>query len=198
MVTGECKQIKRRRKRSTCLLEDRDAVTIDKESIQFEENKVEFDVADRRNAKERTHMKISLGNVDLALPNLIKEHITKSRTVGATKAYARINKVLAVHGLIFSVLGAIDFFSKGDHVHGAITLSQSVHTLGGLTGINKVVTKVGKHVFSEVAEGLAKDLGLKRVFERFSTKVEKFMEKGVKRLLGDIPGVGLAFEIYIS
>ena len=111
LVNGECKQIKRRRKRSTCLLEDRDAVTVDKESIKFEENKVEFDVVDRRNAKEQTHMKISLGNVGLALPKLIKEHITKSRTVGATKAYARFNKGLAVHGLIFSVFEVSNVFS---------------------------------------------------------------------------------------
>ena len=65
-----------------------------------------------------------------------------------------------------------------------------------MTGINEVVTKVGKHVFSEAAKGLARGLGLERGQERFSTKVEKFMERGVGKLLGDIPGVGLAFDIY--
>ena len=188
LVARECTGTNRRKKRASCSLEDRDAVTVDEESIQFDDNSVEFDVVDRRNAKERTHMKISLENVDLALPKLIEEHVTKSRTAGATKAYAKINKGLAVHGLIFSVLGAIDFFTKGDDVRGAITLSQSVHTLGGLTGINEVVTKIGKHVFSEAAKVLARGLGLERGLERFSTKVEK--------LLGDIPGVGLAFDIY--
>ena len=65
-----------------------------------------------------------------------------------------------------------------------------------MTGINEVVTKVSKHVFSEAAKGLARGLGLERGLERFSTKVEKFMERGVGKLLGDIPGVGLAFDIY--
>ena len=153
-------------------------------------------MVDRRNAKERTHMMISLENVELAMPKLIKEYITKSRTTGATEAYAKINKGLAVHGLIYSILGAIDFFTKGDDVRGNITLSQSVHTLGGLTGINEVVTKVGKHVLSEAAKGLARSLGLERGLERFSTNVERYMEKGVGKLLGDIPGVGLAFDIY--
>ena len=102
---------------------------------------------------------------------------------------------MAVHGLIFSVLGAIDFFTKGDDVRGTITLSQSVHTLGGLTGINEVVRKVGKHVFSEAAKILARGLGLERGLERFSSKVEKFMEKGVGKLLGDVPGVGLTFDM---
>ena len=146
LVARECTGTKRRKKRAACSLEDRDAVAVDEESIQFEENSVEFDVVDRRNAKERTNMKISLENVDLALPKLTKEYLTKSRTAGATEAYAKINKGLAVHGLIFSVLGAMDFFTKGDDVRGTITLSQSVHTLGGLIGINEVVTKVGKHV----------------------------------------------------
>ena len=196
LVAGECTGTRRRKKRAACSLEDRDAVIVDEKSVKFKDNNVEFDVVDRRNAKERTHMMISLENVELAMPKLIKEYITKSRTTGATEAYAKINKGLAVHGLIYSILGAIDFFTKGDDVRGNITLSQSVHTLGGLTGINEVVTKVGKHVLSEAAKGFARSLGLERGLERFSTNVERYMEKGVGKLLGDIPGVGLAFDIY--
>ena len=43
---------------------------------------------------------------------------------------------------------------------------------------------------------MARSLGLERGLERFSTNVERYMEKGVGKLLGDIPGVGLAFDIY--
>ena len=190
LVAGECTGT-RRKKRAACSLEDRDAVTVDEESIKFKDNNVEFDVVDRRNAKERTHLRVSLANVEL-----VKEHINKSRTAGATEVYAKVNKGLAVHGLVFSVLGAIDFFAKGGDVRGSITLPQSVHTLEGLTGNNEVVTKVGKHVFSEAAKGLARGLGLERGLERLSTKVEKFKEKGIGKLLGDTSGVGLAFDIY--
>ena len=43
---------------------------------------------------------------------------------------------------------------------------------------------------------MVRDLGLERGLERFSTKVEKFMAKRVGRLLGDVPGVELACDIY--
>ena len=38
LVAGECTGTKRRRKRAACSLEDRDAVTVDEESINFEDN----------------------------------------------------------------------------------------------------------------------------------------------------------------
>ena len=141
-------------------------------------------------------MKVLLESLELATPKLIKELAAKSRKAGATKVYNKINRGLAVHGLIFSVLGAANYFSKGDNVRGGITVSQSVHTLGGITGINEIVSKIGKHVLKEAAKSLATSLNLERGLARFSTKVKKFMEKGVGKLLGDIPDVGLVFDIY--
>ena len=186
----------RRRKRAVCSLEDRDSVPVDEESIKIKDKYVEFDVVDRRNAKEKRHMKVLLESLELATPKLIKELAAKSRKAGATKVYNKISRGLAVHGLIFSVLGAAIYFSKGDNVRGGITVSQSVHTLGGITGINEIVSKIGKHVLKEAAKSLATSLNLERGLARFSTKVKKFMEKGVGKLLGDIPDVGLVFDIY--
>ncbi|CAB3988828.1 iron-regulated -like [Paramuricea clavata] len=186
----------RRIKRASCSLEDKNSVTVDEDSIKITDRNVEFDVVDRRKAKERKHMTLSLEDLDLATPKLIQEHITKSRTPGATKAYAKINKGLAVHGLIFSVLGAADYFSNGDNIRGGFSLSQSVHTLGGLTSFNEIVSKVGKRILINAAKGVAKGLNLEKGLERFSNKVENFMEKGVGKMLGDIPGVGLVFDVY--
>ena len=152
----------RRRKRAVCSLEDRDSVPVDEESIKIKDKYVEFDVVDRRNAKEKRHMKVLLESLELATPKLIKELAAKSRKAGATKVYNKINRGLAVHGLIFSVLGAANYFSKGDNVRGGITVSQSVHTLGGITGINEIVSKIGKHVLKEAAKSLATSLNLEK------------------------------------
>jgi Ca2+-binding RTX toxin-like protein len=186
----------RRVKRASCSLEDRNAVTVDEDSIKITDQKVEFDIVDRRKAEERKHMTLSLEDLDLATPKLIQEHIVKSRTPGATRAYAKINKGLAIHGLIFSVLGAADYFSNGENIRGGFSLSQSVHTLGGLTGFNEIVSKVGKRILINAAKGVAKGLNLEKGLARFSNKVEKFMEKGAGKMLGDIPGVGLVFDVY--
>ncbi|CAB4039521.1 Hypothetical predicted protein [Paramuricea clavata] len=191
-----CRQKRPREKRASCALEDRVRVTVDEESIKITDSYVEFDLVSRRDAKKRSHRKISLESIDLATPKLIKEYMSKSHFAGAPEAYAKINKGLAVHGLIFSFLGAMNYFSKGDNVRGTFTLSQSVHTLGDLTGINEVATKVGRHLLRRAAKNVAKGLNLEKGLERFSTKVERYMEKGVGKLLGAIPVVGLAFDVY--
>ena len=75
-------------------------------------------------------------------------------------------------------------------------MAQSAHTLAGLTGLNEIVSKVGKRVISSAAKGLAKGLNLEKGLERFSTKVERFAERGIGEMLGAVPVVGIAFDIY--
>ncbi|XP_078357676.1 uncharacterized protein LOC144642570 [Oculina patagonica] len=196
-VAKYCAGTSRRRKRFACSLNDKEeSVTVDEGSIKVTEDTVDFDVVDRRNAKEREHIQLRLNSQELATPKLIEDHLSKSKRAGASEAYSKVNKGLAVHGLIFSVLGAVNYFQEGDDLRGAISVAQSAHTLGGLTGLNEIVSKVGKRVLSSAAKGLAKGLNLEKGLERLSTKVERFAERGVGELLGDIPVVGLAFDIY--
>lgn len=151
---------------------------------------------DRRDAKEREHVQLEISPEELATPKLIEDKLSKSKRSGATEAYSKVNKGLAVHGLIFSVPGAVNYFQEGDNLRGAISVAQSAHTLGGLTGLNEIVSKVGKRVISSATKGLAKGLNLEKGLERLSTNVEWFAERGIGELLGDIPVVGLAFDIY--
>ena len=195
-VARICTDKRRRKRRSVCKLTDKDSVYVDEESIEVTDNMVELDVVDRRDSELRDHVEFPLSSDELATPKLIKEHIEKSRRAGASRTYAKINKGLAVHGLIFSVLGAADYFNKGDYVRGSISLTQAAHTFGGLTGLNEIVSKLGKHVLSSAARSLARGLSFEEGLGRFSRKVERFMEKGAGKLLGDIPGVGLAFDVY--
>ncbi|KAK3752215.1 hypothetical protein QZH41_002754 [Actinostola sp. cb2023] len=192
-----CAKLKRRKKRALCSLEEiSDKRKVDEKSIRVTDSNIELDVVDRRDAKKRTHVEIPVTADDLATPKRIKETAQKAQRAGVSEKYAKVNKGLAVHGMIFSALGALDYFSRGDNVRGGIAVSQSLHTLGGLTGINEIAAKAGKKLLRYTALKVAKGLQMEEGLERFSGKVEKFMEKGVGKLMGDIPGVGLAFDIY--
>lgn len=194
IVEEEC--TRRRRKRNACLLKNRNSATIDEKSIKITEDRVEFDVVDRRDAKQRQHVQLKISPEELATPKLIKDNLSNSRRAGKSETYAKINKGLAVHGLIFSVLAAGRYFEEGENFRGAMTVAQSAHTLAGITGVNEIASKVGQRVLSSAAKGLAKGLNLEKGLERLSTKVERFAERGVGQLLGAVPGVGLAFDIY--
>ena len=187
---------RRRRKRNACSLNNRNSATIDEKSIKITEDRVEFDVVDRRDAKQRQHVQLKISPEELATPKLIKDNLSNSRRAGKSETYAKINKGLAVHGLIFSVLAAGRYFEEGENFRGAMTVAQSAHTLAGITGVNEIASKVGQRVLSSAAKGLAKGLNLEKGLERLSTKVERFAERGVGQLLGAVPGVGLAFDIY--
>ena len=195
-VAKHCTGTRRRRKRFSCSLNEKDSVIVDEESIKITEDQVEFDIVDRRNAKDREHVRLQISSGELAFPKLIVDLVTNSRRAGPNEAYSKVNKGLAVHGLIFSVLGAVNYFQEGDNLRAAISMAQSAHTLGGLTGINEIVNKVGKRVLSSATKGLAKGLNLEKGLEKLSSKMERFAERGVGELLGDIPVVGLAFDIY--
>ena len=195
-VARYCTGTRRRRKRAACSLNDKESFTVDEASIKVTDEAVEFDVVDQRSAKDRQHVRLAIRPDELATPKMIEDHIENSKRVGASKHYVKINKGLAVHGLLFSILGAANYFSKGDNVRGSLSLAQSIHTLGGLTGVNRIVSKVGKQVVSNAVKGVAKSLKLEQGLARFSSKIERFAEKSAGRLLGAIPGVGLAFDIY--
>ena len=195
-VAKHCTGTRRRRKRFSCSLNEKDSVIVDEESIKITEDQVEFDIVDRRNAKDREHVRLQISSGELAIPKLIVDLVTNSRRAGPNEASSKVSKGLAVHGLIFSVLGAVNYFQEGDNLRAAISMAQSAHTLGGLTGINEIVNKVGKRVLSSATKGLAKGLNLEKGLEKLSSKMERFAERGVGELLGDIPVVGLAFDIY--
>ena len=186
---------RRRRKRNACSLNNRNSA-IDEESIKITEDRVEFDVVDSRDAKQRQHVQLQISPEELATPKLIKDNLSNSRRAGMSETYAKINRGLAVHGLIFSVLAAGRYFEEGENFRGAMTVAQSAHTLAGITGLNEIASKVGQRVLSSAAKGLAKGLNLEKGLEKLSTKVERFAERGVGQLLGAVPGVGLAFDIY--
>ena len=187
---------RRRRKRYVCSLKNRNSATVDEKSIKITEDGVEFEVVDPRDANQREHVHLQISPDELATPKLIKDNLSNSRRAGMSETYAKINRGLAVHGLIFSVLAAGRYFEEGENFRGAMTVAQSAHTLGGITGLNEIASKVGQRVLKSAAKGIAKGLNLEKGLERLSTKVERFAERGVGQLLGAVPGVGLAFDIY--
>lgn len=192
-----CMSSKKRKKRAACSLEElNDEIIVDEKSIKVSEKKVELDVVDGRVANKRMHLVLDITADELATPKTIKERMSNSERIGSSKNYAEVNKGLAVHGMVFSALGALNHFSKGDDVRGGFALSQSLHTLGALTGVNDIAAKVGKNLLRYSAFKLAEGLKMEEGLTRFSEKVDRFMEKGVGKLMGDIPGVGLVFDIY--
>lgn len=192
-----CTGTSKRRRRDLCSLEQIDKnMIVDEKSIKVEDDKVSVEIVDRRDATKRKRLDIPISPDELATTKLVKQRIEESRRSDVSQKYAKINRGLAIHGMVFSAIGAINYFERGDNVRGGIAVTQSLHSLGGLTGFNKIASSAAKQALRHSAIKIAKGLKMEKGLARFSSKVEKFMEKGVGRLMGDLPGVGLAFDIY--
>ena len=187
----------RRNKRAICDLEQLDEeILVDESSIRIKKKDVFVDIVDRRDATKRRRLSIPLSTDELAIRKRIKENLSQSKRVGTSEKYAKMKKGLAIHGMIFSALGAVDYFSHGDNVRGGIEVSQSLYSLGGVTGMNKLAKELTKKMLHKGALMFAKSFKMEKGLDEFSRNVEKYMKKGVGKLMGDIPGVGLVFDIY--
>lgn len=63
-------------------------------------------------------------------------------------------------------------------------------------GVNEIVVKFGKKLLWYSVFKIVKGFKMEEGLVWFFSKVDRFMEKGVGKLMGDILGVGLVFDIY--
>ena len=195
LIQESCK--KRRAKRNVCSLEDiNDRTAVDEQSIEVHEDHINLEVYDRRDPEKRIQIRVNVSPNDLAIPKLTKESFSQSTRVARPSKFSKIHKGLAVHGMIVSALSAVDYFQRGDDVKGGIAVSQSLHTLGQLTGLNEIVKAAGKNLLRYSGRQIAKGLNMERALGTFEQKVERFTEKAAGKIMGAIPVAGLAFDVY--
>ena len=145
----------------------------------------------------------------LASKALVEDLQTKANELqqpsGPESKVSKINRGLAIYGIVRGLAGSITAFENGNVTQGAIGLAQSLHGIGELSGFNKAVYKAaGKYlgnvlrnqvdsvsesvstIAGEDAGNLVKSAG----GEILSTVGE------VGDFLEDVPVIGTAFGVY--
>ncbi|KAJ8336530.1 hypothetical protein SKAU_G00377500 [Synaphobranchus kaupii] len=107
-----------------------------------------------------------------------------------------INKGMAVYGVVAGLIGAGKFFAENDTVRGAFTLTQSLHGLGEMAGLNQQLSRMSQKIFQKGLQKATVALGAEKTFEKISSSVERFGESAAGQFLKDIPIVGLGFQSY--
>ena len=118
---------------------------------------------------------------------------------------SRINRGLAIYGIVRGLTGAIGALENGNITQGAIGLAQSLHGIGELSGINKAIYKAAGKYLGRVLRNQVKNIG-----ESISTVAGEDIGNLAKAtggellstvgevgdFLEDVPIVGTAFGIY--
>ncbi|CAB1322387.1 unnamed protein product [Coregonus sp. 'balchen'] len=187
---------KRRRRRNVCNSEE---YVVKETSLSIKDGQVEVEVASRRNPEDTHLVSFPLDESKTFYTRQIEENAMHqgSRVKGAGGGVLdKINRGMAVYGIVAGFIGAGKFFAENDTARGAFTLTQSLHGLGGLTGVNQQLSKMSQNILKSTIRKGAERLGLEKTLERISGSLERVEESATGQFLKDIPFVGLGFQFY--
>ncbi|KAG7455049.1 hypothetical protein MATL_G00252390 [Megalops atlanticus] len=166
-------------------------------SLTIEDGKVQVELANRHNPED-THL-VSLPLDESFYMKQVEEtaKLTQSQVkAGGSQALEGINRAMAVYGIAAGFLGAGKFFAENDTARGAITLTQSLHGLGEMGGLNQQLSRMSQDIFQKALHQAAGELGVEKTIAKISSSVERFGESAAGQFLKDIPIVGLGFQGY--
>ncbi|MGH0133393.1 UNVERIFIED_CONTAM: hypothetical protein FKN15_035936 [Acipenser sinensis] len=188
----------RRMKRSPgeCSLDDllEKEYQIQEDSIKQVDGEIRFKLV--RNGVE-TEVSVPIDHSKLFYTASMEEfahyYTEESRSMGLEG----VGHGLAVYGVVMGFVGAKRYFSEGDIARGSISLSQSIHSIGSLSGANKVISKVATRYVQMAIEKSAVKLGAGKVLEKVTAATAKVLGGSAGRFLRAVPVVGLAFDVYM-
>ena len=195
LSSQETECARKRRKRAEC---SRLKLKLVDNSMKLEGDKLSFETIDENGLKQSHEIKVDLSQ--LSTPKYTREKLAAADLEEVKKTTDPINKGLGVYGAVVNILGAAQYFSKGEYGKGALSAAQATHAIGGLTGINDVISSVTKQAFKKVMSYAVEKVGLEKTLEKLSELGAEALGKTAARVLGrfaeDLPYVGLAFDLY--
>ena len=167
-------------------------------SFDWKGDTLSFDTLNEKGIKQTHHIEVDA--VKLGLSGYTKEQIANRMQTELTEGDSKIETGLGVFSTFVSILGTAEYFSKGEHGRAIFSSAEVAYSIGGLTEINDVVERVTKKAFQNVVAKTAKTLGLQKTMKSLSALDSKALGKSGSKILGNlagnIPFVGLAFDIY--
>ena len=180
---------------------------VNEDSMKVEGGKVTYEIFEPSHPSSRQNVDTDLDESKMTSKDLIDEMHEQAQSLqqegeGAT---GRINKGLAIYGVVIGIKGTVEAFERGDVLHGSINLAQTLHGLGELRGLNqkiykaagKAVGKLASRAVGRVSETIGQVVGEdagELIAREGSELLSTIGEVG--EVFEDIPIVGVAFGIY--
>ena len=189
LVDKVCESGKQRKKRAgeSCGIDDK--VKLVEDSVKWEGNMLQFETVNDEGIKEFHEIKYPLD--EMGSTKYFKENAASESEVSA-----KFGIGMGVYGTFASICSSVKQFMDGNYGQGALSAVQALHTIGGLTGLNE---KLGQKIVEKSLDFAVEKFGFEKALEKLSEPLAEGLGKAGKifsRFLGDIPFVGLGFDIY--
>ena len=177
---------------------------INEDSIAVRGRKVTYEIYEPSNPSSRQYVETDLDESKMTTKDLMDEMHEQAQSLLQQDegASGRINKGLGIYGTVLGIKGAVEAFERGDALQGSIYLSQSLHGIGELSGLNqkiyqaagKTVGKIASKAVGRVSEAIGQVFAGQLIARGESELLSKIGQVG--EVFKDIPIVGTAFGIY--
>ena len=181
---------------------------VDQDSIRVENGKLTFDLIDVEDPTETESVEDEFDDSKLATKQILDE--TETKVMGISNEHEggvshSVGRVLGIYGTIFGLQATLNSFEEGDNTDGAIDLAMTLHGIGELSGVNRLVYRAAGRVLGAVMRGSVKRIASVTesiVGEDAASAVlsggDELLSAGTRvgELAEDIPFVGTAFGIY--
>ena len=181
---------------------------INEDSIAIRGRKVTYEIYETSNPSSRRHVETDLDESKMTSKHLMDEMHEQAQILQQQQeegASGRINIGLGIYGTVLGIKGAVESFERGDVLRGSIYLSQSLHGIGELSGLNqkiyraagKAVGKIASKAVVRVSETIGQVVGEDAGQLIAGGELELLSKIGdVGEAFKNIPIVGTAFGIY--
>ena len=156
------------RKRSICSV-DASSLRIQPESFEIKGGEALFKVYEHGVPGVLYDMKISIYGSDMASTKAYLENV-KGTVKSTFTTPEPMSKGMAAYGAIFSMIGSINYFKKGEKTRGGYSLAMSIDNIGQLTGLNTFARRLADKVVLYSTEQTIKEAsGILRTVEKTTT-----------------------------
>ena len=184
-------------------LHDSTEYSVVQNSVEREENEIKFKVIDKSEPPEEKELRVGVDEEKLGSDDIVDEIKGEIDEHNGGKLQG-VGRTLAVAGTVQGLFGAVGALEDGNTKEGVIGLSQAIHGIGGLTGVNRrVYRSAGKalgNLLNSDVSSLASDVSKDTEFSKALTAGEEELGSALGReekVFGeDIPFVGIGFGIY--
>ena len=187
-----CASRKRRKRSSSC---SRKRYELVEDSIKYRNKKLIFYTYDE-NGRRKRH-RVSMDADRVSLKGYIEEYAANLHESGLLRI---TEKSLGAYGVVVNALASIKYFSKGEFGKKAFSTFQVAHGLGGLTGLNDIVSTVTKETLGQITATTAERIFGRTAMQTISEVATKAVGESTAKVLGrfasGLPSVGLVLDIY--
>ena len=188
---------------------ERKDMKIMEDTFQWEGDILSFETIDEDGIRVKN--KVAIDMEDMGLPKYVDENIANMEELGVKRedldphpppgsGTEAASKALGIYGSFVGILSSAKYLQMGEYGEATFSILQTVYTIGGMSGFNRVVEEASEMAFAKLMGFTADKAGVEKAMERMmemaAEAVGETASRVLDRVVGSLPFIGLAFDLY--